>query len=358
MPRTASPADNRPARRAGRWVAVAVTLIAAAVLLMRQVDASMEQRSEVAGGTRVQVRSGASLRGVLAELTKVGAVRHPRMVEWYLRLHAQKVRVLAGIYELPPHATVRQILAQLNAGQVVLAQVTIVEGWTFAQMRQALNASPALQHEWRNLTSAAIMSALGRPGVPAEGQFFPDTYRFGTGTSDRRVYELASQRMRERLQKEWDARNPDLPIANPNAALILASVIEKETGREDERPKVAAVFNNRLRIGMRLQSDPTIIYGLGEHYDGNLRRRDLEADGPFNSYTRGGLPPTPIALPGGASLHATLHPDDIGALYFVASGLGDGSHHFSATYAEHTAALLRFLHRTGAKPDSAMGGER
>jgi UPF0755 protein len=160
--------------------------------------------------------------------------------------------------------------------------------------------------------------------------------------------------MNERLQQEWAARAPGLPVHTPQEALILASIIEKETGREDERGKVAAVFVNRLRLGMRLQSDPTVIYGLGTRYDGNLRRRDLEADGPYNSYTREGLPPTPIALPGAASLHAALHPESIDALYFVATGNGDGTHQFSATYAEHTLALKRFLQRTGAKPDSAV----
>jgi UPF0755 protein len=251
---------------------------------------------------------------------------------------------------------VREILEQLSAGRVVLSQVTIVEGWDFAQMRQALRANTDLVHSWVGLDDAAVMSELGLKGEAAEGRFFPDTYRFAAGTSDRHIYELALQRMNERLQQEWAARAPNLPVRSPAHALILASVVEKETGREDERAKVAAVFVNRLRLGMRLQSDPTVIYGLGARYDGNLRRRDLETDGPYNSYTRAGLPPTPIALPGGASIHAALHPADIDALYFVATGNGDGSHHFSATYAEHTAALRRFLQRTGATPDSAVTG--
>ena len=327
---------------------VAVVVIAVAGLLLQQLGASMAQLSPAPPGTRVQVRAGASLRSVLGALAQVGAVRHPRLVEWYLRLHGEQLSAQAGIYELTAQASVREILEQLQAGQVVLAQVTIVEGWTFAQMRQALNASNALRHEWRGLSEVALMNALGQPGVAAEGQFFPDTYRFAIGTSDRRIYELALQQMSERLRQEWVARASGLAVTNPNAALILASIVEKETGREDERSKVAAVFSNRLRLGMRLQTDPTIIYGLGERYDGNLRRRDLETDGPYNSYTRAGLPPTPIALPGGASLHAVLHPANINALYFVATGLGDGSHHFSTTYAEHNQALREFLRRTGA----------
>ncbi len=335
---------------------LALGAMIAVVLAWRQLDKSMEQRSLAADGTRVQVYVGASLRVVLGELARVHALRNPRLVEWYLRLHHEPVRAQAGIYELARGATTRQLLEQLRAGRVVLSQVTIVEGWTLAQMRQALDASPDLVHEWRHLDDAALMSELGLQGVAAQGRFFPDTYRFAAGTADRHIYELAQQAMTERLQQEWTERAADLPVRNPQEALILASIIEKETGREDERAKVAAVFVNRLRAGMRLQSDPTVIYGLGARYDGNLRRKDLDTDGPFNSYTRLGLPPTPIALPGAASLHSALHPAPIDALFFVATGIGDGSHQFSATYAEHNAALRRFLQRIGATPDSAVGG--
>jgi UPF0755 protein len=339
-----------------RLAAIAAVLAATALYALHRLDASVEERSGVVAGTRIQVHPGASLRAVLGELAGVGAVAHPRLVEWDLRIHGESLRALAGTYELAPGETVRQILAQLNAGQVVLEQITIVEGWTFAQLRQAFDGSTVLTHEWRDLEDGKLMAALGQPGVAPEGRFFPDTYRFAAGTSDRRLYELALQRMQEHLQQQWAARQPNLPLTDATGALTLASIIEKETGREDERDKVAAVFINRLRIGMRLQSDPTIIYGLGRGFDGNLRRRDLETDGPYNSYTRGGLPPTPIALPGDASLRAALHPAAINALYFVATGLGDGSHHFSATYAEHNEALRQFLKRTGAVPDAAMRG--
>lgn len=336
--------------------AVLVALLAAALLLWRELDASMEQRSRAQSGTRIQVPAGASLRVVLGELARYQALRNPRLVEWYLRLHGVPLRAQAGTYELAESASVRQILEQLSAGRVVLSQVTIVEGWSFAQLRQTLNASVDLSHESRGLDDGALMSALGLKGVAPEGRFYPDTYRFAAGTTDRRIYELALQRMNEQLQQEWAARARDLPVRSPDQALILASIIEKETGREDERAKVAAVFINRLRLGMRLQSDPTVIYGLGARYDGNLRRRDLETDSPFNTYTRAGLPPTPIALPGGASLRAALHPAAIDALYFVATGAGDGGHQFSATYTQHNAALRRFLQRTGASPDSAVSG--
>ena len=348
------------ARKVGRWIGgLAVVLAAATLFLWRELESSMDRRSQAPAGTRIQVAPGSSLRVVLNELARVGALRNPRLIEWYLRLHGVPLRAQAGIYELAQNASARDLLEQLRAGRVVLSQVTIVEGWSFAQMRQALDANTDLLHVWRGLDQAALMSALGLKGQPAEGRFFPDTYRFAAGTADRHIYELALQRMNERLAQEWAGRAADLPIHSPTEALILSSIVEKETGREDERAKVAAVFVNRLRLGMRLQSDPTVIYGLGASYDGNLRRRDLETDSAYNTYTRNGLPPTPIALPGDASLHAALHPAPIAALYFVATGLGDGSHQFSETYAEHTAALLKFLRRTGARPDSAVtGGSR
>jgi len=347
------------ARSRSVWVAIgalAGALAVAALLLYWQLAASMEQRSGAPAGTRVTVNAGASLRAVLAELAQAGALRDPRLVEWYLRLHGEHLRAQAGIYALEQGATARQILAQLASGRVVMSQVTIVEGWTFTQMRQALDANPDLVHDWQHQDEAALMSELGQRGIAAEGRFFPDTYRFAAGTSDRRIYQMALQRMSEHLAEQWAGRAPGTPVRTADAALILASIVEKETGREDERARVAAVFSNRLRQGMRLQSDPTVIYGLGAAYDGNLRRRDLEKDGPYNSYTRNGLPPTPIALPGEASLHAALHPADSDALYFVATGAGDGSHYFSATYEQHNAALLRYLKRIGARPDSAVTG--
>ena len=341
-----------------KWLTAAlIALVAALGLLWSLALGALNRASQAPPGTRITVPAGASLRSVLTQLAAVRALEQPRLIEAWLRIRGEILSAKAGSYILLSHASVRQILQQLQDGQVALEQLTIVEGWTLAQMRQAIDASPALVHEWRALDDAALMAALGEPGAAAEGRFYPDSYRFAAGSSDRRLYELAWQRMNERLQQEWAARAPELPVASAREALILASIVEKETGREDERERVAAVFINRLRIGMRLQSDPTIIYGLGARYDGNLRRRDLEADGPYNSYTRSGLPPTPIALPGGASIHAVLHPASDAALYFVATGKGDGSHHFSTSYAEHSAALRSFLKRTGAVPDAQAGGK-
>jgi UPF0755 protein len=348
------------ARSRSPWMLLALLLIVAAGLALwgqQRLEMAMAAPSQAPAGTRVLVKPGESVRGVLQQLAGVQAVAEPSLVALYLRLHQQRVRVQAGTYEIAQGSTPRQILRQLDEGQVVLEQLTIVEGWTFAEMRAALNATTTLVHDWQAKPDAQVMAALGAPGVHPEGRFFPDSYKFAAGTSDRRIYELAYARMKARIAEEWPAREQGLPVTTPDAALTLASIVEKETAREDERSRVAAVFTNRLRQGMRLQTDPTVIYGLGERYDGNIHRRDLETDTPYNTYTRAGLPPTPIALPGAASLHAALHPAHDPALYFVASGLGDGSHHFSATYAEHSAAVLRFLKQTGAKPDrQARGG--
>jgi UPF0755 protein len=291
---------------------------------------------------------------VLSQLQRQGALRHARLVLLYLRLHATSVRAQAGTYEIAPHSSARAVLDQLNVGRVVLEALTVVEGWTVGQLRRALDADPSIAHQLRGLTDAQLMSALGHEGEAAEGRFFPDTYRFAAGTSDRKILEGAYERMQAALSSAWAARAPNLPLANETQALILASIVEKETGREDERSKVAAVFVNRLRLGMKLQTDPTVIYGLGDKYDGNIHTRDLEMDTPYNTYTRGGLPPTPIALPGAASLQSTMHPADTDALYFVATGNGDGSHHFSATLAEHDVALRAYLRRLGVQPDSRV----
>jgi len=334
---------------------VVLILLAAAVLLSwRGLDWQMDQPAANAAPLRIEVAPGSSLRSTLLALQQLGALRHARLVELYLRLHGPAPRLQSGTYEVPAHSNAREVLDQLISGRVVLESLTVVEGWTFAQMRAALDTHAAVAHQMRGLSAQQLMDALGHPGEAAEGRFFPDTYRFAAGTSDRRILERAYERMQGELDSDWNARAPELPLASADEALILASIIEKETGREDERPKVAAVFINRLRQGMRLQSDPTVIYGLGEGYDGHIHTRDLETDTPYNTYTRTGMPPTPIALPGAAALQATLHPAAIDALYFVATGNGDGTHHFSATLAEHDIALRAYLHKLGAQPDTRV----
>jgi UPF0755 protein len=341
-------------RRALSLLLLLVALAAATWLGWLGLGWQMNQPAASSAPVRVEVAPGSSLRTTLLALQAQGALRHARLVELYLRLHGPTPRLQSGTYELPPHANAREVLDQLINGRVVLESLTVVEGWSFAQMRSALDAHPAVAHQLRGLSAQQLMEALGHPGEAAEGRFFPDTYRFAAGTSDRRILERAYERMQAELEAAWSGRAPDLPLGSADDALILASIVEKETGREDERPKVAAVFVNRLRLGMRLQSDPTVIYGLGESYDGHIHSRDLETDTPYNSYTRSGLPPTPIALPGAAALQATLHPAASDALYFVATGNGDGSHQFSATLAEHDVALRAYLHKLGVSPDARV----
>ena len=332
-----------------RLLILLALLSVAALLAWHGLGREMDRGAPTAVPVRVQVTPGERLRSILADLEHNGALHDARLAELYLRLAGHVPRVQAGTYEIAPHASARAVLEQLAAGRVVLEQLTVIEGWSFAQMRQALDAHPAVLHELAGRPEREVMAALGAPEQPAEGRFFPDTYRFAAGTSDRRILELAYQRMRHELDLAWSSRAQDLPLTGPDQALILASIVEKETGREDERAKVAAVFVNRLRLGMRLQSDPTVIYGLGANYDGDIHARDLVTDTPFNTYTRAGLPPTPIALPGAASLQAATHPAPIDAVYFVATGNGDGTHRFSATLAEHDVALRAYLRKLGVQ---------
>jgi UPF0755 protein len=335
-------------------IALIALLAVASVAGWRALDWEMDQPAAAAAAVRIEVPAGMGLRTVLQQLQRLGAVRHARLVTLYLRLHGSTVRVQAGTYDIAAHATARAVLDQLNAGRVLLEALTVVEGWTVAQLRAALDADPTVSHSLHGLSDAELMSALGHAGQAAEGRFFPDTYRFAAGTSDRKILEGAYERMQTELNNAWSSRASGLPLTDEEQGLILASIIEKETGRADERAMVAAVFVNRLKLGMRLQTDPTVIYGLGQRYDGTIHTRDLEADTPYNTYTRAGLPPTPIALPGAASLQATMHPADTNVLYFVASGNGDGSHHFSATLAEHDVALRAYLKKLGVQPDTRV----
>jgi UPF0755 protein len=272
-------------------------------------------------------------------------LEHPRWLQLYARATGADARIKAGEYSVAPGTTPRSLLALFESGAVIQHSVTIVEGWTFRDLRKALEAEPHLDNTLAGQGEAAVMAALGEPGLPAEGLFFPDTYLFGKGTTDLEILRQARERMRQELERAWAGRSDDVVLETPYQALVLASIVEKETALGAERPRIAGVFSERLRIGMRLQTDPTVIYGLGAQYDGNLRRADLERDGPYNTYTRAGLPPTPIALPGAEALRAAVNPDERGELYFVATGLPDGSHEFSRTLAEHEAAVRRYLVR-------------
>jgi UPF0755 protein len=301
-----------------------------------------------AAAVRLEVEPGTSVRTVLGRLEASGTVRNARAVLWYLRAQGIRPRMQSGAYELPAHSSPAQILALFEEGKVILEQVTVVEGATFADFLDALAQHPRIAHTLTGKSAAEVMAALGHPDLAAEGQFFPDTYRFAAGTTDVAILTLAYESMQRALAAAWEARRPDLPLETPYQALILASVIEKEAALESERPLIAGVFVNRLRKGMRLQSDPTVIYGLGESYDGTIHTRDLLRDNPFNTYTRVGLPPTPIALPGRESLEAAVQPAPTTALYFVATGLGDGAHHFSSTIQEHNSAVQTYLERLRA----------
>ncbi|HEY8520630.1 MAG TPA: endolytic transglycosylase MltG [Gammaproteobacteria bacterium] len=294
--------------------------------------------------TWLEVPSGSPLRRVSERLAERGLLARPWLLTAYGRVTGQATRIHAGEYELVPGTTPVSLLDQLVAGQVYLHQITVVEGARFADFLAALRSHPAVTAT--TLTPEEIMAELGQPGVHPEGQFFPDTYRFPRGTRDIDVLRTAHDAMQRRLQEAWEARADNLAVQTPYEALILASIIEKETGLAAERPLIAGVFHERLRRGMLLQTDPTVIYGLGDRFDGNLRRRDLEADTPYNTYVRRGLPPTPIALPGAESLAAAVAPAATDALFFVASGRGDGSHVFSATLEEHNRAVRALIERT------------
>ncbi len=246
-------------------------------------------------------------------------------------------RIQAGEYAFAPGITPQQLLDKLVRGEVIQHRFTLVEGWTFRQLLMALNAQPALRHTLAGLDDGQIMTALGFPGEHPEGRFLPETYAFVRDTPDIALLKRAHAAMQTELAQAWANRAPDVPLHSAEEALILASIVEKETALAIERPRIAQVFLRRLQLDMPLQTDPTVIYGLGSAFDGNLRRADLQADTPYNSYRRRGLPPTPICMPGSAALAAVLHPQAGEDLYFVAKG--DGSHHFSATFDAHRRAV-------------------
>ena len=292
-------------------------------------------------GLVLEVRSGMSVRDIAGELRRQpGVLRSALYLEAYARLNGLAPRLKVGEYAIAPGTTPRGLLEQIVAGRVVQHTLTVVDGWTFRQLRQALAAHPKIGQTLREASDAEVMAKLGRPGEHPEGRFFPDTYHFPAGTTDEAFLRRAQAAMERRLNEVWGRRAPDSPLSDPYQALILASIVEKETPLPAERPAIAGVFARRLRKGMPLQADPTVIYGLGAAFDGNLRRQDLAGDTPYNTYTHKGLPPTPIALPGGDSLSAAVNPAPGDALYFVATG--EGGHVFSATLEEHNRAVRRY----------------
>lgn len=290
------------------------------------------------------VKAGSTLRSASRQIEEAGVAMPAWQFTLLGRALGKAAEIKAGSYQLAEGVTPLKLLEKLTRGDVTQAEIVLLEGWTFRQMRAALDAHAHVRHDTAGLTERQIMEKLGAEGA-AEGRFFPDTYLFAKGSSDLEVLKRSYRQMEKLLLMEWGRRQANLPYASPYEALIMASIVEKETGQSQDRAQIASVFINRLKKGMLLQTDPTVIYGLGERFDGNLRKRDLQADGPYNTYTRTGLPPTPIAMPGLASIQATLNPVRTDAYYFVARG--DGSSQFSRTLEEHNRAVAKYQLKKG-----------
>jgi len=291
----------------------------------------------------VSIEPGAAPREVAQAWVDAGVQTHPRLLYEWFRWSGQSRAIRAGSYAVERGVTPRGLLDKMVRGDEVLSTLRLTEGWTFRQFRAELARAPNLKQTLAGASDEALMAAIGAPGVFPEGRFFPDTYAYSKGASDRLVLQRAYLAMKRRLDAAWAERSADTPLHSPDEALILASIVEKETGVAADRPHVAAVFLNRLRAGMPLQTDPSVIYGLGVAFDGNLRKRDLQRDTPYNTYTRAGLPPTPISMPGRAALLAAVHPAQSNALYFVSRG--DGSSEFSDSLTQHNRAVDKYQRR-------------
>jgi UPF0755 protein len=288
----------------------------------------------------LSIEPGTLPRNVAQAVKDAGVDVQPALLYYWFRISGQDRLIKAGSYELEPGITPERLLSKLARGEESLRAVTLVEGWNWRQVRAALASAEQLKPDTRALDDAAVMAAVGRPGVAPEGRFFPDTYTYSKGSSDVAVLKRALRAMDKRLAQAWGQRAQGIAVKSADEALILASIVEKETGKAADRTLVASVFNNRLKVGMPLQTDPTVIYGMGEKFTGNLRKVDLQTDTPFNTYMRSGLPPTPIAMPGKASLLAAVQPAAGKFIYFVAKG--DGTSHFSENLDEHNRAVNKY----------------
>ena len=332
------PSRRRSSGRASRWLGIALLLVSALLV------GSYWWIHHPLGGPNapieLDIEPGQSARQVAQSVADAGIAVSPWLLYQWFRGSGEARLIRAGSYEIPPGLSPVQLLRKLVDGDQALARLRLIEGWTFRQIRAELARTPTLRTDSAAMSDTELMAALGSPGLMPEGRFFPDTYTYAKGSSDLAVLRRAHVAMRKRIEAAWTQRAPDTPLASPDELLTLASIIEKETGRADDRPMVASVFVNRLRIRMPLQTDPTVIYGLGERFDGNLRRKDLQTDTPYNTYTRNGLPPTPIAMPGRDSLMAAIRPASSKALYFVARG--DGTSQFSETLADHNRAVDKY----------------
>lgn len=322
------------------WLAVLVAFVAGWLAVTYRT-----QQLELSGSPiRVRIERGAGVAAIGRAVREAGVELAPWRFWLSARARGDARAIKAGVYELTAPITLKALLDKMVRGDVLLSEITVVEGWTFRQMRAALARHPDLLHDSATLDERALLARLDAPEQHPEGLFFPSTYRFSPGASDFEILRAAYRRMRQELGDAWVGRRAGLPVTTPYEALVLASMVERETGSGPDRVRIAAVFENRLRRGMLLQSDPTTIYGLGDRFDGNLRKRDLLADSPYNTYVRSGLPPTPIALPGRASIDAVVQPANENALYFVARG--DGTSEFSADLDAHNRAVARYqMHR-------------
>ncbi len=327
-------------RRAAVLGVLAVVLLLAAALAAAA--AWWLQRPLPLASDRVElsIEAGSTPRQIANAWVAAGIQTSPWLLYEWFRWSGQARRIRAGSYEIDRQVSPRQLLRKMVLGDETLATVRIIEGWNFRQLRAELARAEALRPTTATLSDAEVMALLGAPALSPEGRFFPDTYAYSKGSTDLAVLQRAYHAMQQRLGAAWESRATDTPLRSADEALTLASIVEKETGVATDRPKVAGVFTNRLRLGMPLQTDPSVIYGLGTQFDGNLRKRDLQADTPYNTYTRAGLPPTPIAMPGKASLEAAVRPEATKALYFVARG--DGSSEFSETLPAHNRAVNQY----------------
>lgn len=321
---------------------LAVVLVVAGFAGFRYWQAQLDQSLSIDAPVIYEVPRGAGFNQVVRDLAERGIIAETWSLRLLKRIEPQSLPALrAGEFRLESGMSAREAWSLLGSDNVVSYSLTIPEGWTFAQMREKLASAAKLSHRSDTLSDAEVMAELGHPDQHPEGRFFPDTYRYHKGISDLEILTQAYQRMQQTLDSIWAQRDESLALESPYQALIMASLIERETGADGERREIAGVFKRRLAKGMRLQTDPTVIYGLGDDYDGNITRADLRRESPYNTYLIEGLPPTPIAMPGRAALEAAVHPAAGEALYFVAKG--DGSHQFSKTLDEHNAAVRRYI---------------
>jgi UPF0755 protein len=330
-------------RRVLKWALLLCLLLGAAAAAVLWVGVrSLDEPLRLAAPVRFKVNPGTSFARVAADLAARGVIAHPRAWVAFARWSRLAPAVKAGEYEIQVGTTPRELLTKMVNGQVLLHSFTIVDGWRVQDLLDALRHNPDIKITLPD-RAPNLMERLGLAGVEPEGQFLPETYRFIAGTPDTELLRQAHAALSKELEAAWAERDPGLPLQNSEQLLIMASIVEKESGLPQELKLIAGLYLHRLAIGMRLQADPTVIYGMGERYEGDIRTEDLRTDGPYNTYTRTGLPPTPIALPSAAVIRATAHPEKTDAVYFVASVKGDGSHVFSATLQEHNAAVAAYV---------------